>query len=143
MRVCGPSALICARLRRLDFRRLLPFCCPDAARSSRRHSRAVGHASMASPEHLASGSRRGRRPLRVVAAASGESTLAHATLVVRDLRDFLPEAAVNKPRLKDRVALVTGASRGGGKGIALVLGEERAVVYVTARSIRGEPTTLD
>src|SRR6266540_3681201 len=38
MRVCGPSALICARLRRLDFRRLLPFCCPDAARSTRRHS---------------------------------------------------------------------------------------------------------
>ena len=38
---------------------------------------------------------------------------------------------MTKPRLKDRVALVTGASRGGGKGIALVLGEERAVVYVT------------
>src|SRR5437773_5030770 len=43
----------------------------------------------------------------------------------------------------DRVALVTGASRGGGKGIALVLGEEGATVYVTGRSIRGEPTTLD
>src|ERR1043166_6937873 len=41
------------------------------------------------------------------------------------------------------VALVTGASRGGGKGIALVLGEEHATVYVTGRSIRGEPTTLD
>jgi NAD(P)-dependent dehydrogenase (short-subunit alcohol dehydrogenase family) len=50
---------------------------------------------------------------------------------------------VNGPRLKDRVALVTGASRGGGKGIALVLGEEGATVYVTGRSVRGRPTTLD
>jgi NAD(P)-dependent dehydrogenase (short-subunit alcohol dehydrogenase family) len=49
---------------------------------------------------------------------------------------------VSKGRLKDRVALVTGASRGGGKGIALVLGEEGATVYVTGRSVRGEPTTL-
>jgi NAD(P)-dependent dehydrogenase (short-subunit alcohol dehydrogenase family) len=45
--------------------------------------------------------------------------------------------------LKGQVALVTGASRGGGKGIALVLGEEGATVYVTGRSVRGEPTTLD
>jgi NAD(P)-dependent dehydrogenase (short-subunit alcohol dehydrogenase family) len=37
---------------------------------------------------------------------------------------------------------VTGASRGGGKGIALVLGEEGATVYVTGRSVRGEPTSL-
>jgi NAD(P)-dependent dehydrogenase (short-subunit alcohol dehydrogenase family) len=48
-----------------------------------------------------------------------------------------------EPRLEGRVALVTGASRGGGKGIALVLGEEGATVYVTGRSVRGEPTTLD
>jgi NAD(P)-dependent dehydrogenase (short-subunit alcohol dehydrogenase family) len=45
-------------------------------------------------------------------------------------------------RLRDRVALVTGASRGGGKGIALVLGEEGATVDVTGRSVRGKPTTL-
>jgi NAD(P)-dependent dehydrogenase (short-subunit alcohol dehydrogenase family) len=44
--------------------------------------------------------------------------------------------------LEGRVALVTGASRGGGKGIALVLGERGATVYVTGRSVRGEPTTL-
>jgi NAD(P)-dependent dehydrogenase (short-subunit alcohol dehydrogenase family) len=45
-------------------------------------------------------------------------------------------------RLRGRVALVTGASRGGGKGIALVLGEEAATVYITGRSVRGKPTTL-
>ena len=44
--------------------------------------------------------------------------------------------------LAGRVALVTGASRGGGKGIALVLGERGATVYVTGRSVRGEATTL-
>jgi NAD(P)-dependent dehydrogenase (short-subunit alcohol dehydrogenase family) len=45
-------------------------------------------------------------------------------------------------RLKGKVVLVTGASRGGGKGIALVLGEQGATVYVSGRSVRGEPTTL-
>jgi NAD(P)-dependent dehydrogenase (short-subunit alcohol dehydrogenase family) len=44
--------------------------------------------------------------------------------------------------LRGRVALVTGASRGAGKGIALVLGEQGATVYVTGRSVRGQPTTL-
>lgn len=44
-------------------------------------------------------------------------------------------------RLKGKVAVVTGASRGGGRGIALVLGEEGTTVYVTGRSVRGEPTT--
>jgi len=48
---------------------------------------------------------------------------------------------VMKP-LSNLVALVTGASRGCGKGIALVLGERGATVYVTGRSVRGEPTTL-
>lgn len=35
---------------------------------------------------------------------------------------------------KDRVVVVTGASRGAGKGIALALGETGATVYVTGRS---------
>jgi len=40
-------------------------------------------------------------------------------------------------RLVDRVAVVTGASRGIGKGIAIALGEKGATVYVTGRT-RGE-----
>jgi NAD(P)-dependent dehydrogenase (short-subunit alcohol dehydrogenase family) len=44
--------------------------------------------------------------------------------------------------LRGRVTLGTGASRGGGKGIALVLGERGATVCVTGRSVRGKPTTL-
>lgn len=41
----------------------------------------------------------------------------------------------------ERIALVTGASRGCGKGIALVLGEQGWTVYVTGRSVRGRPAT--
>ncbi len=39
------------------------------------------------------------------------------------------------------VALVTGASRGAGRGIALELGAAGATVYVTGRSVSGGPTT--
>lgn len=42
-----------------------------------------------------------------------------------------------KGRLAGRVALVTGSSRGVGRGIALALGEAGATVYVTGRTIRG------
>jgi NAD(P)-dependent dehydrogenase (short-subunit alcohol dehydrogenase family) len=43
--------------------------------------------------------------------------------------------------LADKVAVVTGASRGAGRAISLVLGQAGATVYVTGRSVRGEPTT--
>jgi len=46
-------------------------------------------------------------------------------------------------QLRGKVAVVTGASRGAGRGIALVLGEEGATVYVTGRSIRGASTRPD
>jgi NAD(P)-dependent dehydrogenase (short-subunit alcohol dehydrogenase family) len=45
------------------------------------------------------------------------------------------------PNLSDSVALVTGASRGVGRGVALALGDAGATVYVTGRSVRGGDTT--
>jgi NAD(P)-dependent dehydrogenase (short-subunit alcohol dehydrogenase family) len=45
------------------------------------------------------------------------------------------------PELAATVALVTGASRGVGQGVALALGDAGATVYVTGRSTRGSPTT--
>ncbi len=42
-------------------------------------------------------------------------------------------------KLRDKIAVVTGASRGAGRGIALELGAAGATVYVTGRSRRGAP----
>ena len=48
---------------------------------------------------------------------------------------------MDRQRLRGKIAVVTGASRGAGRGIACVLGEEGATVYVTGRSVRGGATT--
>ncbi|WP_269430719.1 SDR family NAD(P)-dependent oxidoreductase [Rossellomorea marisflavi] len=42
--------------------------------------------------------------------------------------------------LQNTIAVVTGASRGAGRGIAYELGEAGATVYVTGRSIEGSTT---
>ena len=47
------------------------------------------------------------------------------------------------PDLRDKVAVVAGASRGAGRGIALALGETGAIVYVAGRSVRGGPKPPD
>ena len=46
----------------------------------------------------------------------------------------------NRP-LHDRVAVVAGATRGAGRGIARMLGAAGATVYCTGRSVRGRPAT--
>ena len=43
--------------------------------------------------------------------------------------------------LRDRVAVVAGATRGAGRGIARMLGAAGATVYCTGRSTRGRPAT--
>ena len=43
--------------------------------------------------------------------------------------------------LRDHVAVVAGATRGAGRGIARMLGAAGATVYCTGRSVRGRPTT--
>ncbi|QGW82821.1 SDR family NAD(P)-dependent oxidoreductase [Variovorax paradoxus] len=50
----------------------------------------------------------------------------------------MQDEEVKKP-LTGRVAVVTGASRGAGRGIALELGAAGATVYVTGRSTRAQP----
>src|SRR5262245_25566236 len=44
--------------------------------------------------------------------------------------------------LSGKVAVVTGASRGVGKGIALALGSEGATVYVTGRTVESGTAPL-
>ena len=45
------------------------------------------------------------------------------------------------PPLAGQIALVAGATRGAGRGIACALGEAGATVYCTGRSVRGHPAT--
>ncbi|HJR67434.1 MAG TPA: SDR family oxidoreductase [Gemmatimonadaceae bacterium] len=54
-------------------------------------------------------------------------------------RSTRPGTAAEKP-LSGRVAVVAGATRGAGRGIARALGEAGAIVYCTGRSVRGEPS---
>jgi NAD(P)-dependent dehydrogenase (short-subunit alcohol dehydrogenase family) len=45
--------------------------------------------------------------------------------------------------LAEKVALVAGATRGGGRGVAVALGEAGATVYATGRSTRGRRSEID
>src|SRR5436190_16278031 len=50
------------------------------------------------------------------------------------------DSSYQPPDLKGCIALVAGATRGVGRGIALALGEAGATVYCTGRSTRTKPT---
>ncbi len=52
-----------------------------------------------------------------------------------------PAKSAREKPLQDKVALVAGATRGAGRGIACMLGEAGATVYCTGRSVRGSPAT--
>ncbi len=45
--------------------------------------------------------------------------------------------------LESRIAVVAGATRGAGRGIACMLGEAGATVYCTGRSVKGNPATAN
>src|SRR5712672_1055747 len=49
----------------------------------------------------------------------------------------IPQSALP---LTGRVAVVAGATRGAGRGIARALGEAGATVYCTGRSVKGKPS---
>src|SRR3954469_17684150 len=67
---------------------------------------------------------------------------------LRTLRTLRTEAAYaimanrrsSQKRLRGRVALVAGATRGAGRGIARALAEAGATVYCTGRSVTGKPS---
>ena len=68
---------------------------------------------------------------------------------VTPMRSEQRRTASQKP-LTGKVAVVAGATRGAGRGIAMMLGEAGATVYCTGRSIRGKlasgrkrPETID
>ena len=46
-------------------------------------------------------------------------------------------------RLKGKVAVVAGATRGAGRGIACMLGEAGATVYCTGRSVSKKPSPIN
>ncbi|MCE9666747.1 SDR family NAD(P)-dependent oxidoreductase [Myxococcus stipitatus] len=48
---------------------------------------------------------------------------------------------MNSKPLEGRIALVAGATRGAGRGIATMLGAAGATVYCTGRSVRGRPAS--
>jgi NAD(P)-dependent dehydrogenase (short-subunit alcohol dehydrogenase family) len=50
---------------------------------------------------------------------------------------------VDIARLSGKIALVTGASQGAGRGIAIELGVEGATVYVTGRSTKKNPSVTE
>jgi len=47
------------------------------------------------------------------------------------------------PNLEGKVALVAGATRGAGRGIAVELGAAGAIVYVTGRTTRSQRSELN
>ncbi len=65
------------------------------------------------------------------------------TRSVREGRDGVPMTATEPRPLTGKVALVAGATRGAGRGIAVALGAEGATVYGTGRTTRTQRSEYD
>lgn len=84
-------------------------------------------------------------PARFAKPESGQMS-PDATSAVCGNRPMASPGYILKPmseRLRGKIAVVAGASRGCGRGIAVALGEHAATVYVTGRTVRGGRTPID
>src|ERR671911_1020370 len=61
---------------------------------------------------------------------------------LRSAKERWEDDGMDRP-LAGKVALVSGATRGGGRGIAVALGEAGATVYATGRSTRERRSEID
>src|SRR5262245_47705371 len=67
----------------------------------------------------------------------------HAVVCPVRIAQESAEMSQGSQSLAGQVALVAGATRGGGRGIARALGEAGALVYCTGRSAEGHPQGMD
>ena len=106
--------------------------------------RVLSHGASPHPALRATFSRR-EKDLLATLFANLDSSAFLTTFHIQAVYDtlFTPMSSGTQPNtsLKGKIAIVTGSSRGAGRGIALALGDVGATVYVTGRSVRGKATT--
>ena len=73
-------------------------------------------------------------------AATGRRPRDHAAGSIDARTRRVAAQRTSTPPLSGHVAVVAGATRGAGRGIARALGEAGAIVYCTGRSVRGNPS---